>query len=47
MNRDKPMTAARIANLLKLPATAIVKGADPNAAQDIVVILGNDYAGPP
>ncbi len=47
MNRDKPMTAARVANLLKIPATAIVKGSDPNAAQDIVVILGNDYAGPP
>jgi len=47
MNRDKPMTAARIASLLKIPAATIVKGSDPNAAYDIVVILGGDYAGPP
>lgn len=47
MHRDKPFTAARIASLLGLPATAIVKGADPEAAHDIVVILGSDYAGPP
>lgn len=46
MNRDKPLTAARIASLLHLPATAVVKGSDPNAT-DIVVILGNDYTGPP
>ncbi len=47
MNRDKPRTTARLVSLLNLPATAVVKGADPNAVQDIVVILGNDYAGPP
>ncbi len=45
--RDKPTTATRLAGLLKIPTTAIVKRSDPNAAQDIVVILGNDYAGPP
>jgi len=33
--------------LLQLPASAIVKGDDPGAAYDIVVILGGDYAGPP
>ena len=42
MNRDKPMTAARIASLLKIPAATIVKGSDPNAAYDIVVIRGGD-----
>jgi len=47
MNHDKPMTAARIASLLNMPTTAIVKGATPDTAQDIVVILGNDYSGPP
>jgi len=47
MNRDKQITAARIASLLHLPATAVVKGTDSGAAHDITVILGNDYAGPP
>jgi LCP family protein required for cell wall assembly len=47
LNRDKQLTAARIVSLLNLPATAVVKGSDPNATHDIVVILGNDYAGPP
>ncbi len=46
MNRDKQFTAARIASLLHLPATAVVKGTDSTAAHDIIVILGNDYAGP-
>jgi len=47
LNRDKPQTAARLLSLLHLPPTAVVKGTDPNAAQDILVILGNDYAGTP
>jgi polyisoprenyl-teichoic acid--peptidoglycan teichoic acid transferase len=47
LNRDKQLTATRVVALLNLPATAVVRGADPNAAHDIVVILGNDYAGPP
>ena len=47
MNRDKQLTAARIASLLNLPATAVVKGTDSGAAHDIVVILGDDYSGPP
>jgi len=47
MHRDKQLTAARIASLLHLPAASVVRGADPNPAHDIVVILGNDYAGPP
>ena len=47
MNRDKPLTAAQIASLLQLPATAVVRGIDPNAPHDIVVILGSDYTGPP
>jgi len=47
MNRDKQLTAARIASLLHLPATAVVKGTDSSAAHDLIVILGNDYAGPP
>jgi len=47
MNRDKPVTANRIASLLGLTPAAIVHGTDVNAAHDIVVILGADYAGPP
>lgn len=47
MNRDKPVTAARLAELMQLPASAITYGSDPNAAYDIVVVLGADYAGPP
>jgi LCP family protein required for cell wall assembly len=47
MNRDRPMTASQIVSLLQIPASAIVHGTDPNAAYDVVVILGTDYAGPP
>ncbi|MBN2389972.1 MAG: LCP family protein [Anaerolineae bacterium] len=47
MNRGKQLTAARIVSLLNLPATAVITGDDPNAAYDIVVILGSDYSGPP
>lgn len=47
MNRDRPMTAARIARLLQVSPAAIVKGTNPDAVYDIDVIIGNDYAGPP
>lgn len=47
MNRDKSATANRIATLLGMTSAAIVHGTDANAAHDIVVILGADYAGPP
>jgi LCP family protein required for cell wall assembly len=47
MNHDTPRTASKIADLLSIPATAVVKGADPDAAYDLVVILGADYTGPP
>jgi len=47
LNRNKPMTAATIIELLHIPTQAIVHGTDPNAAYDIVIILGADYAGPP
>ncbi len=46
LNRDKATTAAQIATLLQLPTSIIVHGTDPNAAQDIVVILGADYTLP-
>ena len=47
MNRDKQVTAARIVSLLQLPATAVIRGSDPNATHDVVVVLGADYTGPP
>jgi len=43
MNRPRPQTAQRIAELLRLPQSAIVKAERPNAEYDIEVILGNDY----
>ncbi|MBN1873744.1 MAG: LCP family protein [Anaerolineae bacterium] len=46
MYRDQPTTAARLAGLLNLSTSVIVSGNDPNAAQDIVIILGVDYKQP-
>lgn len=43
--RDKSLTAQQIIMLLDLPQSAIVKTDDPSAPYDIVVILGQDYAG--
>jgi LCP family protein required for cell wall assembly len=42
----KNYTAEYIANFLGLPQTAVVHGAEPNAAYDISLILGNDYTPP-
>jgi LCP family protein required for cell wall assembly len=47
MNRAKPTTAARLATLLGVPQTAIVSAPNSAAGQDILLILGADYAGPP
>ncbi len=44
LNRDKPLTAAQILALLKLPQSAVVNGNNPTAQYDIVIILGADYA---
>ncbi len=44
LNRDKPLTAAQILSLLKLPQSALVNGNNPTARYDIVIILGADYA---
>ena len=46
LNRDKPVRAAQLLNVLGLPPTALLRGTDPNAAYDIVIILGADYVGP-
>ena len=46
MNRDKPLTAARILETLGLPKSALVNGANPTAVHDIVIILGADYVPP-
>ncbi len=43
LNRNKPLTAAQLIKLLRLPQSALVKGENPTAAHDIVVILGQDY----
>jgi hypothetical protein len=47
LNRDKPATASNLVQWLQVSTSAITLGADPNAAYDIVIILGTDYAGPP
>lgn len=47
LNRPKPATAARLATLLGLPQSAIVTASNAAAAQDITLILGADYPGPP
>jgi len=47
LNRPKPATAARLATLLGLPQSAIVTASNVAAAQDITLILGADYPGPP
>jgi LCP family protein required for cell wall assembly len=39
----KTYTAEYLTNLLGLPLTGVVHGADPNAEYDIVIILGADY----
>jgi polyisoprenyl-teichoic acid--peptidoglycan teichoic acid transferase len=44
LNRDMPMTALQLVSMLKLPESAVVKGDNPTADYDIVVILGSDYA---
>lgn len=43
---DKTYTAEAIIQLLALPSTALVRGADPAAEYDISVILGSDYQPP-
>ncbi len=47
VNRPKPATAAQLRLMLNLPESAVTSGANPTANQDIVVILGSDYQGPP
>ncbi|MGC9347946.1 MAG: LCP family protein [Anaerolineae bacterium] len=47
MHTDKPLTLSSLLKVLGLPSTAVVQGTDPNAPQDIVVVLGQDYDGPP
>jgi LCP family protein required for cell wall assembly len=42
----KTYTAEYLVNLLGLPPTAVVHGADPNAEYDIALILGADYQPP-
>ena len=44
--RDRRVTADRLVTLLGVPSSAIEFGNNPNAAHDIVVILGADYTGP-
>ena len=43
INSDKPLTLAKVLKALDLPATATVQGRDPEAAQDIVILLGQDF----
>lgn len=43
LNREKPMTALKLLSLLDLPQSAVINGANPTAAFDVVLILGEDY----
>jgi polyisoprenyl-teichoic acid--peptidoglycan teichoic acid transferase len=43
LNRDKPVTAQQLLSVLRLPESAVVRGENPTASHDIVVILGADY----
>lgn len=47
LNRSKPQTAARLVALLGLPQTALINAPNSAAGQDLLIILGADYAGPP
>ncbi|MCD4739397.1 MAG: LCP family protein [Anaerolineae bacterium] len=44
LNRNKPVLAQRLVELLGAPQSAIVNGDNPTAEYDIIVILGQDYA---
>jgi hypothetical protein len=44
LNRDKPLTALKLLELLNLPQSAVVKGSNPTASYDVIIILGEDYA---
>jgi polyisoprenyl-teichoic acid--peptidoglycan teichoic acid transferase len=45
-NRDRPMTVRRVLEALGLPRTAVVPGAPTDGAQDLVIVLGQDYQAP-
>jgi polyisoprenyl-teichoic acid--peptidoglycan teichoic acid transferase len=47
LHRDKETCASQIIKLLRLPPSALIRGQQAESAQDIVVILGEDYPGPP
>jgi polyisoprenyl-teichoic acid--peptidoglycan teichoic acid transferase len=43
---DKPLTLARLLTTLGLPRAAVVAGSSPDGAQDIVLVLGQDFQTP-
>ncbi len=45
--RDKENFASQIIKLLQLPPSALIRRQQAESSQDIVVILGEDYPGPP
>jgi LCP family protein required for cell wall assembly len=47
VNRDKPVTTSQLLNLMNLSPTAVIQGTDATTAQDITIVVGADYAGPP
>ncbi|MDF1514745.1 MAG: LCP family protein [Anaerolineae bacterium] len=46
VNRDRPVTVARLLKQLNLSPTAVIKGSDATVAQDITIVLGADYVNP-
>ena len=46
LNRNKPKTAQQLLALLRLPESAVVRGDNPTADYDVIIILGRDYAEP-
>ncbi|NBD36019.1 MAG: hypothetical protein GVY30_08460, partial [Chloroflexi bacterium] len=47
LHRDKEACASQILKLLQLPPSALIRRQQAESSQDIVVILGEDYPGPP
>jgi len=45
--RDRPLTVSRLVKLLSLTPASVIEGAESDATYDIVVVVGDDYTGPP
>lgn len=46
MNRDKPRTQAALLKSLRLDSTSVMRGQDPQATYDVIIVLGKDFVLP-